>query len=103
MDIQNDNSARGVERMETVSNIFWHKNSHGKCPQCGRERDLGMVNDKFQDQFKDRCIDCCFGPPMEYWDMCDFCGQLYVGEHCDNPKCAEGSQALPPPSEAIKP
>ena len=80
--------------MATISEIFWYKTKHGKCSQCGRERDLGMVNDKRQDQFKDRCIDCCFGPPQEYWDMCDECGQLYVcmyvGEHCDNPKCEVG-------------
>jgi len=71
--------------MGTVSEIFWYETSFGKCPQCGRERPLGQVNDGSQNQ--DRCIDCCFGPPMEYWDLCDSCGQLYVGEHCDNPKC----------------
>jgi len=73
--------------MATISEIFWYKTGRGKCPQCGRERDLGMVNDKSQPQFQDRCIDCCFGPPQEYWEMCDSCGQLYVGEHCDNPEC----------------
>ena len=103
MDKQNDTSARGVGRIATVSEVFWYKTKHGKCPKCGRERDLGQVNDKFQDQFTDRCIDCCFGPPMEYWDMCDACGQLYVGEHCDNPKCAEGSSTPPPDSESVKP
>ena len=87
---QNDNSARGVERMATVSEIAWGKTGHGKCPQCGRERDLGHVNTPDDAENYPRCIDCCFGPPMEYWDMCDACGQLYVGEHCDNPKCAEG-------------
>lgn len=76
--------------MATVSEIFWYKTSHGKCPQCGRERDLGQVNDQYKDQFTDRCIDCSFGPPMECWDACDACGQLYVGEHCDNPKCIKG-------------
>lgn len=76
--------------MATVSEIFWYPVSEGKCPQCGRERKLGMPNDgDLKNQFKPRCIDCCFGPPQEYWDMCDACGQLYVGEYCDNPKCVE--------------
>ncbi len=88
--------------MATVSEIAWGKTGHGKCPQCGRERDLGHVNTP-DDEYYPRCIDCCFGPPMEYWDMCDACGQLYVGEHCDNPKCAEGSPAPAPSDEAIKP
>lgn len=73
--------------MASISEILWHKMSHGKCPQCGRERDLGMVNDKRQDQFTDRCIDCCFGPPVEYWDMCEEYGEFYPGESCNNPKC----------------
>ena len=56
MDKQNDNSARGVGKIATVSEVFWYKTKHGKCPQCGRERDLGQVNDKFQDQFTDRSL-----------------------------------------------
>ena len=76
--------------MATVSDIAWHKEKDGKCPYCGRERPLGHVNTVDDSQFPARCIDCCFGPPMEYWDMCDDCGELYVGEHCDNPKCKVG-------------
>lgn len=76
------------KKVITVSDIFWYPTKEGKCPQCGRERKLGMVNDgDAKNQFNDRCIDCCFGPPMEYWDSCEDCGQLYVGDHCDNPKC----------------
>jgi hypothetical protein len=71
--------------MANISEIAWHPTSKGKCPQCGRYRKLGLVNDGLN-QFA-RCIDCCFGPPVEYWTVCDDCGQLFVGEHCDNPKC----------------
>jgi methionyl-tRNA synthetase len=69
--------------MVTVSEIGWYKSFDGKCPQCGRERPLGHINTD-GDEFNS------FAPPMEYWDMCDSCGQLYVGEHCDNPKCEIG-------------
>jgi hypothetical protein len=74
--------------MATVSEIAWYDTGEGKCPQCGRERPLGKVNDGSESY--PRCIDCCFGPPMEYWEMCDYCGQLYVGVNCDNPKCEIG-------------
>lgn len=76
--------------MANVSEIGWYKSFDGKCPQCGRERPLGHINVDDDEFNRARCIDCCFGPPMEYWDMCDSCGQLYVGDHCDNPKCEVG-------------
>lgn len=75
--------------MATVSEIVFHPTGEGKCLQCGRVRKLGYTNDLPLSEQRPRCIDCCFGPPMEYWDMCDACGQLYVGEHCDNPNCVE--------------
>lgn len=74
--------------MATISEIKWYKTSDGKCPQCNRERQLGRVN--YFDTDYPRCIDCCFGPPQDYWDYCDICGQYFVGEHCDNPKCEVG-------------
>lgn len=75
------------EKIVTVSNVLWYKTGFGKCPQCGRERDLGRTNLTCDDGQPSRCIDCHFGPPMEYWDSCENCGQLYVGDKCDNPKC----------------
>ena len=71
--------------MATVNDVKWYYVKDGKCPMCNRERQLGRLN--YFDTDYPRCIDCCFGPPMDYWDMCESCGQLYVGEHCDNPKC----------------
>jgi len=76
--------------MATISEIAWHKEKDGKCPYCNRERPLGHINTIGDNQYPARCIDCCLGSPMEYWELCDACGQLYVGEHCDNPKCPEG-------------
>jgi hypothetical protein len=75
--------------MANVSEIAWQKEGFGKCPCCGRERPLGHINTVDDFQYSTRCIDCCFGPPMEYWEMCESCGQLFVGESCDNPKCTE--------------
>lgn len=76
-------------KMATVSEISWHKEKDGICPQCGRERPLGHINTADDAEYFARCIDCCFGPPMEYWDMCEACGELYAGYCCDNPKCPE--------------
>jgi len=81
-----------ARKMATISEIAWHKETEGKCPNCGRERPLGHVNTCDDFQWPARCIDCCFGPPMEYWEICDTCGELYVGVHCDNPKCCQGSK-----------
>lgn len=78
--------------MATVSEIAWKPEKEGKCPQCGRERTLGHINTYDDADNYARCIDCCFGPPMEYWEMCDVCGQLFVGDGCDNPKCPERKQ-----------
>lgn len=47
----------------------------GKCPYCGRLRPLGRTQG---DTGPDRCIDCTFGPPMEYWTRCRICGSLEV-------------------------
>jgi len=76
----------------TISQMAWHEESFGRCLHCGRERALGHINIVSDREWPARCIDCCFGPPMEYWDMCDECGELYVGVHCDNPKCSEGAK-----------
>jgi C4-type Zn-finger protein len=76
--------------MATVGEICWHHTNFGKCPHCGRERPLGELNTT--DVQQELCIDCYFGPPMEYWEQCEECGQLFVGVHCDNPKCLVGSK-----------
>lgn len=76
--------------MVTVSEIKFIPEKEGKCPQCGRVRMLGHINTADDSDNYSRCIDCCFGPPQEYWERCEDCGQLYVGEHCDNPYCETG-------------
>ena len=73
---------KGAE-MATISEVKWYKTGFGQCNECGRERPLGKVNT--DDEYADRelCIDCFFGPPMEFWEYCEKCGSLEV-----NPKAS---------------
>jgi len=64
--------------MATVSEIqFWPNGKIAEFPVCHRIRPLGKMN-LVDDEGPERCIDCCFGPPMEYWDYCPECGSLEV-------------------------
>lgn len=54
--------------MVTVSELKWHQTIPiGKCPCCGKEKPLGILNipwyDEEDEQRGPRCIDCFFGPP----------------------------------------
>jgi hypothetical protein len=54
--------------MVTVSELKWHQTiPTGKCPCCGQEKPLGILNipwfDEEDEQRGPRCIDCFFGPP----------------------------------------
>lgn len=77
--------------MATVSEVKWYKTKDGQCPYCNRNRPLGRVN-VVGDPDLDRCIDCCFGPPMEFWMRCSKCGELKAGDICDSPLCVARRQ-----------
>jgi hypothetical protein len=78
--------------MATVSDVKFFGESEGRCPECGRDPvKLGRVN---LAGFGHRrcCIDCCFGPPREFWVNCPECGWWQPeGEACD--KCGEPMRA----------
>ena len=61
--------------MATITEIKWYQTGEGKCPECGRIRPLGKVNLSDTHSQEERCIDCHFGPPMEYWLPCPTCGE----------------------------
>jgi hypothetical protein len=69
--------------MVTVSELAWHETIQmGKCPCCGKEKPLGILNIPWADeedaQRGPRCIDCFFGPPEP-----DF--NSFPGEEEDDP------------------
>jgi len=65
----------------TVSDIvFMPEGRRGTCPCCDREnRPLGRCNAGLGEPDV-RCIDCFFGPPMEFWNRCDACGLVQPGQ-----------------------
>jgi len=64
--------------MATVSEIKWYQTGEGKCSGCGRVRPIGRVNLPDDSSQTALCIDCHFGPPIEYWTPCPKCGSLEV-------------------------
>lgn len=62
---------------------IWTIRSRGRCPECGRtDLDLGQVDWDLGGE--PRCIDCCFGPPTEFWEVCDACSYWQPPqEECD--------------------
>ncbi len=63
--------------MATVSEICFIPEEIGECSQCHRIRPLGRLN-IIGDSDRKVCIDCHFGPPMDYWGNCPKCGSLEV-------------------------
>ena len=62
-----------MDRETTSSDLLWTVLSHGLCPECGRtDLDLGRL-DPWNSDVICRCIDCCLGPPLEFWEVCDAC------------------------------
>jgi hypothetical protein len=64
--------------MATVSEVAWRKTGEGLCPGCYRQTNLGVVN--VGPQLGARCIDCCFGPPIDFWFACNKCSWIQVND-----------------------
>lgn len=63
-----------MNRVIPTSGPFWADRVHGRCPECSRT-DLPLVRIDWRDPAElPRCLDCCYGPPLEYWGKCDACG-----------------------------
>ncbi len=73
--------------MKTVSNTTFKPLRVGECSICHRTRPLGRVDGDYL-----ACIDCHFGPPMEYWEYCPRCGSLEVNPEAYCYECEQRQQ-----------
>jgi hypothetical protein len=70
------------------------------CPGCGRRVPLGQVTDGAGTVTDERlrCIDCHFGPPVEFWEQCPRCGELTPSaESCEACDARESEGTAPRP------
>ena len=82
--------SRKMENLKKVSKVS------GECSICHRIRPLGRVDGDYL-----ACIDCHFGPPMQYWERCNKCGSLEVNPEAFCFECEDGGKRIKAREKAL--